>query len=71
MLIQLDLFETKSESDILREELSTMQASNDKLRKSLYSRHGDLAKRCISLEERLAVIEKYICKNKLDEIIRQ
>jgi hypothetical protein len=72
MLIQLDLFDHKTESDILRDELKLMHASNDKLRKSLYSRHTEQAKKCREIEERLAIIERHICKvNKLEEVINE
>lgn len=70
MLIQLDLFDTKTESDILREELKAMQDSNEKLRKSLYSRHTSQVKKILDLEERLALIERHICyKNSLERAI--
>lgn len=62
MLIQLDLFETHTETDILQEEISLLKKSQDKLRKALFARHGELAKKYVEIHDRLEILERYICK---------
>ncbi len=62
MLIQLELFDTLSETDILKEEVSLLKKSQDKLRKALFARHGELAKRYVEIHERMEILERYICK---------
>jgi hypothetical protein len=63
MVIQLDFFQELSETDELREEIRQLRASHEKIRKSLYARHGELAKRYCELHNRLHVLEHNICKN--------
>lgn len=62
MLIQLDLFEEVTESDMLRQEIFKVRETTDKTRKSLFARHGELAKKYMDLQERLAILEHHICK---------
>lgn len=62
MAIQLEFFEEKTESDILREEIMNIRNSNDKVRKSLFARHGELAKKYMELQERMNIIERNICQ---------
>lgn len=61
-VIQLDFFEKKSEMDLLREEMEAVKVSNDKVRKSLFARHGELAKMYLEIHERLEILERHICK---------
>jgi hypothetical protein len=62
-MIQLDFFaEGKTDMDYLREELEQVRSSSDRVRKSLFARHGELAKSYLELHERLQIIEKNICK---------
>lgn len=68
MLHQIDfLEEEKSEIDLLREEIAFLKGSNDKVRKSLFARHGELSKRYLELHDRMQVIEMNICKGKNNE----
>lgn len=62
MAIQLDFFKEQSEIDILEEQLSKLERSLDKQRKSLYARHGELAKSYVELTLRLEILERNICK---------
>lgn len=62
-IFQLDFWKTEEESEIdaLRERIDAVKASNDKVRKAMFGRHGDLNKRLTDLEERFAIIERNIC----------
>ncbi len=61
-VVQLDFFEKKSEIELLEEELRAVKLSNDKVRKAMFARHGELAKMYLDLLGRLEIIEKNICK---------
>jgi len=62
MLVQLDFFHEKTETELLQEEISLLRKSQDKLRKALFARHGEIAKHYIDLKERLEIIERNICQ---------
>lgn len=62
MAIQLEFFEEKTEHDCMMEEISHIRESNDKVRKSLFARHGELAKKYMELQERMTIIERNICQ---------
>ena len=55
MCMQLDLFEEISDSDYLKEEIRLLRASHEKIRKSLYARHGALAKMYCDLNSRMNI----------------
>jgi hypothetical protein len=62
MTCQLEFFtEEKSEVDCLRDDVQGIRESNDKVRKSMFARHGELARKYIELHDRLQVIERNIC----------
>ena len=62
IVYQLDLFEPiPSENEMLRAELIKVKESSDKVRKSLFARHGHLQKKYDELNERMAIIERHIC----------
>ena len=63
MLVQLDLFEDRSDVEILEERIRLLEKSQDKLRKGLFSRHGELAKKYIEIHDRLNILELNICRN--------
>jgi Trm5-related predicted tRNA methylase len=63
MVIQLDFFTEMTETEELREEIRQLRASHEKIRKSLYARHGELAKKYCEIHERLQVLEHNICRN--------
>lgn len=64
MIIQYDFFRT--EEEIEREEMmkriQEIKDSTDKVRRGLFSRHGELFKKLNDVDERLSIIEKNICK---------
>ena len=66
MLVQLELFDDKSEIDVLQDQVNELRKSQDKVRKSLFARHGELAKHYLELNERFDVLEKMLCKGKYD-----
>lgn len=63
MLIQLELFENLSQVELLEKEIILLKQSQDKLRKALFARHGELAKKYMEVHERLDILEMHICKN--------
>lgn len=63
-VIQLDFFQKKSELELMQEELSAVKLSNDKVRKGIFAKHGELAKMYVDLHDRLQVIERNICRSK-------
>jgi len=69
MLLQLDLFEEKTFEELLQEEIKHMKESNDKVRKSLFARHAELAKSYIELHQRLEIIERNICQKKVLDLV--
>lgn len=60
-MLQLDFFE-KEDSEVLRGELQKVKESNDKVRKSLFAKHGELARNYLELQARLEIIEKNLCQ---------
>lgn len=54
---QLELFESNDEVTILSKELEAVKKQNEKLKKSLFSRHNDLAKLLFSLKEELDAVK--------------
>lgn len=64
VVVQLDFFKTHEESEIdaLKAEVSKLRESQDKVRKAMFARHGELYKRQIDFEERLSCLERGICK---------
>lgn len=71
-MIQLDFFqvEEKNNHEILcelayvKELAKSTHESSNKVRKSLFARHGELAKMYLDLSNRLEIIEHNICKQK-------
>jgi hypothetical protein len=63
--LQFDLFEPKpTKEDLLREEMRLVKESSDKVRKAMFARHGELAKKYIEIHERLEILERNICLSK-------
>jgi hypothetical protein len=65
-LIQLDFF-PEDDLVILRRELIKVKESNEKVRRALFARHGELAKSYLDLLQRLTILEKNICKGQYEE----
>lgn len=63
-LIQLDFFKSfhECEIDTLRHQVQSLKESNERVRKGLFARNGELTKQLIDISERLQIIEKNICK---------
>jgi len=65
MRLQLDLFEEeKSDLDNLREDISLVRQSCDKVRKSLFAKHAELAKKYLEIHARMEILEKGLCAKK-------
>lgn len=62
MLVQMELFDDRTELELVIEKQKELAESVNKIRKGLYSRHGELAKCWLNVHERLEVIERNICK---------
>jgi septation ring formation regulator EzrA len=62
IMIQLDFFKDVESEECLREEIARVKASNDKVRKSMFAKHGELAKLYVELDHRLNIIERNICR---------
>jgi hypothetical protein len=60
-MIQLSLFET-DETVILRHKFNELKESQDKIRKGLYARNGELQKKYNDLLNRLEILERNICQ---------
>ncbi len=56
------LVEHKTEIDSLREDIGEVKDSSDKVRKSLFARNADLAKKYLDLSDRMAILERNICQ---------
>lgn len=71
MLIQLDLFETREESEqkAIMKKLDDMQESLTKIRKCQFAKIGEMKKLYNDIDHRLSMIEKYICEGKCTQSI--
>jgi hypothetical protein len=63
-MIQLTFF-PEDEVHELRKELVKVKTSNEKVRRAMFARHGELAKMYTDLLDRLEIIERNICKPKV------
>lgn len=63
-LIQLDFFRTPEECEqiAMREQIARLKESQDKVRKKLFAENGKLVKSQMDLEERMAILERNICR---------
>jgi hypothetical protein len=64
MLIQLDLFEERTEIQIMEEKFRLLEKSMDKTRKSIFAKHGTLCKQYLELNDRFDVLERALCRGK-------
>jgi len=54
MTCQLEFFNNEiTDLDMIRSDVQSVKESNDKVRKSMFARHGELAKKYCELSERL------------------
>ena len=63
-LIQYDLFKTREECemDAMRKQCNDIHESTNKVRRKLFAEQGALKKQMYDLSERLAILERNICK---------
>ena len=62
MACQLEFFpQEKTEIELLTDEISIVKESSDKVRKSLFARHNELARKYMDLNNRLQILERNIC----------
>lgn len=63
---KLDFFEEeeeeKSEIEYILSDFKEVKETCDKVRKSMYAKHGALEKKYMDLQERMQIIERNICK---------
>lgn len=63
MAMQLDFFlGEKTELEALKDDIAGVKNSGDKVRKSLFAKYADLARKYIELHERMQIIERNICR---------
>ncbi len=59
--MQLEFFE-QDETTMLRHKFNSLKESQDKIRKGLYAKNGELQKKYDDLLNRLEIIERNICQ---------
>jgi hypothetical protein len=61
---QLDFFKTDEQCEIdgLRMEIAALKTSQDKQRRALFARNGEITKIVHDIAGRMEIIEKNICK---------
>jgi hypothetical protein len=59
-MMQLDFF-VDIDTQTLKDEVKRLKESNDRVRKSLFAKHGELAKNYLDLLDRLTILERHIC----------
>jgi len=62
--LQLDLFRSEEETELIemRKEIRKIEESTGKVRRGIYAKHCELAKRQMELESRLVAIERGLCR---------
>lgn len=60
-VLQLDLFEN-CEISIIRDDVKKLKVSQDRVRKGIYAKHGELQKKYDDLLSRVELLERYICR---------
>lgn len=68
MAIQLEfLLPEKTFEESMQEQMNSVKSSCDKVRKSNFANIGELKKKVVDLNERLAIIERNICRGQGEE----
>jgi hypothetical protein len=71
MACKLDFFvEPVSELDEIKSKVKEVRESNDKVRKSMFAKHGTLERRYAELHERLTILERNICTGAIATTLR-
>ena len=64
-LVQYDLFEPPiSEVEDMKRQLAEMKKSQDKVRKGIYAKHGELCKMYLDLYHEVETLKRDICRNR-------
>ncbi len=58
------MFDHFSDIEILEQKIILLEKSNEKVRKSLFAKHGALCKQYLELNDRFNVLEKALCRGK-------
>lgn len=66
-MIQLQFF-VDDETLRMKEEIRKLKESNERVRKSLFAKHGELAKNYLDVLQRLEILERNICTGKIQTI---
>jgi len=61
--MQLNLFEDNSPDALIRREVSDLRESGEKLRRSLFARHGDLLKIYMIQQEEINLLRSIVLKD--------
>lgn len=69
MLIQLDLFEKRTDIELLEDQIVLLEKALDKQRKGLFARHNELCKKYMELNDRFDVLERMLCKGKYGNLL--
>ena len=67
MAIQLDMFDDNREINAMNHRINAIEESTGKVRRGIYARHGELAKKYLELHNRLEVLERNICTAKIKD----
>lgn len=54
--------EEKSYVEQIKEDLNLVKESSDKVRRGIFAKHAELAKKYLDLHERMQIIERNICQ---------
>lgn len=62
-MIQLEFFKSEEECRLDNIEVSfhKLKTSTEKVRRGVFARHNEIAKKVNDVDERLAILERYIC----------
>lgn len=60
--IQYDLFEERTELNILRKEIEAVKRKDDNVRRGLFARYNDMAKTILNLQEEVAELRGALLK---------
>lgn len=72
MAYQLQFFdeEDKTELDYIREDMKCVKESGENVRRGIFARHNELARKYCELSERMQIIERNICRGDANISIR-
>jgi hypothetical protein len=62
-IYQLEFLKEESEIKALQDRIELVKESNDKVRRGLFARHGELAKMYLELKNDLEIIKQNLCKS--------